>query len=247
MIFVEKNQQAGLTILEVIIAVSVLAIVFTLISSVFMRNFNQRSFEQGVNLLNSQINKTINDVLVGNWPIVEGVKCSQNSLDQIEYTADSTIKGPGYNNECIFLGKVIQLGNEDQIDQPVTNWGIYTLIGLNSKNADYLTQFQPLYSLTAPKFDTYQENNFQHGLSLVKAYYQATEIDSFGNPVEVDYYLDGLAILQESFGQSSAGFGSGYRSISLKPVTPVNEADRKNSSRSRLTKTNLLVNQLRPI
>lgn len=119
-----KARSSGFTIIEVLIVLAVTGLLFLGASALISGRTDQTEFDQGSRAFQQEIQSAINDVATGTYTGASG---------GIGYTctASATLNfsnggsGQGTNDECIFLGKLLEFGlgtNQDQINE-------YTLAG----------------------------------------------------------------------------------------------------------------------
>lgn len=240
----KKLNQKGLSLVEVMIVMGIISLVLVTSFFVFQQFFNDESFRQSVHTMAAEFSDVINDPKTGVFPEIDEVKCEESG-GLIQFSVDPNAT-PGENNDCIILGKAVQLGitppmGSEKINELTKSYGIYTLIGLASENESSADKFQVLKNTgTPPVFDTFVEKTVFQGASISKVFtYDDLNTNGVKDDTEpVTAYLDGFAILITNFGENLSAnkvqFSGGSRNISLRAL--YNNADKVKSDRARLTK-----------
>ncbi len=239
--------QKGVTFVEVMIVLAIITLVFTITFGVFEGYFNKESFRQSVNLLTNDMNDILNDVRTGSFTSIEGVLC-KNVASSIEFEVDPTNPQakPGNRDDCHLLGKAIQLGTVDTVNDLDDSYVVHTLISLNVKGGSSVKfdnqKFQVFRSdlavlETNPQFfNTSRSKVIPHGGMIKKVYYDLNNDhnDLVISPSDV-VYIDGFAVVVSEFGErneeSTSDFLGGSRNIALRVVHLT--ADKTNPNRSR--------------
>ena len=228
-----------MTIVEVMIVLAVISLVFTITFRVFEPFFNQESFRQSANLFAADINDILNDVRTGVFPDYEGVWCKDDGVSppSIELIRDSTQK-PGNNNECILLGKAVQLGTEEAVSELDDKYEVHTLIGLSELNEKSFEQVELFNdSSLSPPFETSQDKIIPQGGEVKMAY---LDEDFDGEYDTGEKFVDGFAVVIASFGETldkdSLDFLGGSRNIALRAVYPDDPTAAKDKTRDRLNR-----------
>ena len=212
-----KLTKTGFTVVESLIFLAVAGgLVATTITMLYNRQ-KSVEFRQSVKQFEADLNDIINDTATGRFPVVNQVKCSYDQLTQeILFEPDSEA-APGRNKSCIFLGKVIQFGDDKSPPEPDDTYGIHTLLGSvlatqgSYRSSPYITTLSN--NMLGPHFDTYDERHLDWFGAIADAYY----IDDRGRV----HYIQGIAILYSEFGelyQGNAYFGdfqSGSSRVSI--------------------------------
>ena len=221
----KKLGQKGVTIIEAMIVLAIIALIFSITFSVFQRYFGEKSFQHGVTLLQEEFNGFLNDVRQNSYPTREGIKCEENpALPLTTRTHDLVFRSDpnlliGQSDICVFLGKAVQLGIGDKIVSQDERYVIHTLIGLREKNENRANKYQTFkdYDNTSPGhpiFDSTSIEAMPHGGLIEYAYFE----DSANNKI----YIDGFAVILDDFGaktsQDQSIFLGGGRVIALKVI-----------------------------
>ena len=217
---IKKLNQTGVTIVEVMIVLSIIALVFTITFRVFDPFFNKETFRQSANLFAADINDALNDTRTGVFPNYEGVRCNGNLADEVVL-----IRGafkPGNYDDCILLGKAIQLGVDGTVTEEDDKYWIHTLIGLADKNEKAFERVEIFNNRTlSPEFTTSLDKTVPQGGLIKMAYLDENlngEYDATPSPGEP--FLDGFAVIIDSFGErndtTTTSFIGGSRNIIMK-------------------------------
>ncbi|MCY3804851.1 MAG: prepilin-type N-terminal cleavage/methylation domain-containing protein [Candidatus Saccharibacteria bacterium] len=229
-----KNQK-GVTIVEVLIVFSVIAIVLVVSMRLFRNYQNRESLHQGTVLLATKINDVLNDPQVGSFFTLSNVACAPNSHDAnlVIELKNSTAQSSD-DDDCVVVGKLIQLGLKGTVGETTPpeygeQYRILTLVSLEgSQNAEIYQILQnPDTNIRLNPFPQLDYTNFTYdipqGLSISQAYTH----DQNGNQV----YIDGLAILQNQIDDGRATYIRGFSIKSLYNDNPPATAGDKNRNR----------------
>ena len=251
--------QKGVTIVEVMIVLAIIALVFAITFGVFEGYLNKESFRQSVNLFTNDINDVLNDVRTGSFPNIEGVIC-KNDAGSIEFEVDPTNPQakPGNRDDCHLLGKAIQLGTEDTVSELADNYIEHTLISLNEKGGTSVKfeklKFQVFRSdlavleTNSQFFNTSKSKVIPHGGQIKKVYYDKNT-DGDDDPRTIPnnvVYIDGFAVVVSEFGERNDGdtsdFLGGSRNIALRVIHTDTGADQIDASRGRVSEADFVSN-----
>lgn len=251
------KEQKGLTILETMIVITIVAGVFLAFFMLFHGIARRESLKKGTDTLVANINDVLNDISTGSFYDIEGVRCSAKAGGTgVEYSVDSTAR-PGYYDECVFLGKVIQLGEGGSVGETVAGvydgageFNVYTVIGLaaqldNSGSTRGAGNYPNLFvfrnETAAPNFDS-SVYGYVRDAEITAAYVWADKNNddkpnwppSLGD--EEVIFIDGFAVMLEGFGGVRGGSGNRFilgssRDIDLQ--TNYLTANQHDSQRSR--------------
>lgn len=117
----------GYTIIETMVFLAVSGVMFVIAASFINGKQAKAELNQGINGANSTVQQVINDVGNGTYDSQGSFTC-QSSPSGLNITANPAPQGTngGLNQAgCVFLGKVIELGN----DTDNTAYEIYTVAG----------------------------------------------------------------------------------------------------------------------
>lgn len=128
-----RPHQSGFTLVEIIIVLSISIALVGSTVALFNTRIPQAQFNSGMTELASKTSATANEVVNGQYPSTNNIRCSGSSVS-------SGAQQQGTNQNCIVLGKVVQFASEesncsggDVSDcnqmQIYTIWGTRTQLG----------------------------------------------------------------------------------------------------------------------
>lgn len=131
---------SGYTILETLIVMGITTAMFLIVASAFGGRQQQVEFAQAVRNFDSKLEDIKNDVATGYFPKNETARCrvvGNNPINRRpDYQTGGTIPDLGTNEECVSIGKVIQispdisaLGNSNENGQYIK---VYNVSGLRT-------------------------------------------------------------------------------------------------------------------
>ena len=232
----DRLDQAGVTIVEVLIVLAVISLVFTITFQVFEPFFRQESFRQSVNLLTADINDILNDVRTGVSVDRQGVGCGEDGddIEIIRNTGDSSLQLGG-SDSCIMLGKAVPLGLDGtDVTEPDNRYEVHVLAGLSRLNAGSFERVELFNRPPPDEFVSSREKIVPQGGDIKMAYLDA---DSDGEYDPGETFVDGFAVVIASFGEfrGAGGFVGGSRSIALRAAYTAGPAA-DDGSRARLSR-----------
>lgn len=198
-----STAQRGFTIIEVMIYLAIAGVMFTL--TLFYLGDKQRAtqFSQGVREFESTLNDVANDTATGVFPSSNDIRCvdTGSGIAFQELSAVEKVPGdpvqPGENNQCVFVGSVVQLTN-DEAGKSAAEYFVHTLVGVNNVATGGSNSFEG----TAPKalfqnsvIDGTREYSIPWGVEIKKAYIQSADGSTFTD-------INGVGYLYSSFGDS---------------------------------------------
>lgn len=121
--------RGGFTIVETLMVLGVTSVMFVAVIGSITNRQGRIQFSQGMRDISSSISDIMNDVSTGYFPTTPGLTCvagtgSDNPAPQLGYNAslgDTT----GANTNCVFSGKVIQIGT----DNSASDGFVYSMAG----------------------------------------------------------------------------------------------------------------------
>lgn len=120
----------GFTIMEVLIVLTITALLFLSATALISGKQDQTEFDQAINEVQSQIQQAIGDVSNGYFPNLNNFTCSASSGGPV--IASGTGTGQGTNTGCIFIGKVLRFGITGGSSE---QFSTYTLAGLQQDSS----------------------------------------------------------------------------------------------------------------
>jgi len=124
-----KNRKEGYTIIEVMIVLSVSAIIFTAVIAGYKGQSTKTHFTNAVRDMENKIQDILNDVSTGYYPNASNFHCSRVGSPAAHILIDPAgTSEQGTNQDCIFLGKAVDVN-----DGVMT---AYTIVGLRNSKDD---------------------------------------------------------------------------------------------------------------
>ena len=120
----------GFTIMEVLIVLTITAVLFLSATALITGKQNQTEFDQAIREVQTQIQQAIGDVSNGYFPGLNNFSCSAGSSGPI--ITGGAGSGQGTNTGCIFVGKVLRFGVTATPNEEFTT---YTLAGLQQDSS----------------------------------------------------------------------------------------------------------------
>lgn len=140
------RNRGGFTIVETLMALGVASVIFVVVIGSITDRQNRIQFSQGMRDINSNISDVLNDVTTGFFPTTPGMTClagSNNDAPLLGYDA-STGDTTGARKDCVFAGKVIQIGT----DTSASLGFVYSMAGrrltYNGANSSDVASFSEL-------------------------------------------------------------------------------------------------------
>ena len=125
---IEKRKIAGYTVIEVMIVLSVSAVLFASAIAGYSYQNRKTEFTNAVRDMESTIQDTLNDVSTGYYPNATNFDCIRAGSPAAPSLDDSNTSEQGTNQDCIFLGKAV-----DVTDDFLRT---YTMVGLRNSSDD---------------------------------------------------------------------------------------------------------------
>jgi hypothetical protein len=123
-----RLSQTGYTVVEVLVFLAVSGMMFAVAANLVNGKQAKSEFRQGMNDLNSQIKQVINDVGTGFYPSNSDFICRVNGAGKTQAQAGRSVT-QGSNDQCVFLGKVIQFNIISRGHPQPDTMSIYTIAG----------------------------------------------------------------------------------------------------------------------
>ncbi len=212
----KHNHDNGFTIIEVSIAiVLIMGGMIVAVTSINSR-LRQENFYKGASRFGSVFNDVLNDVSTNNWPHVDDWKCQwsggHNDIEFVYIPPTTTIKHQTGDGDCLYVGKVIQLGDEKTVVDDDNTYIVHTVMthrnalipvynfDIIAKLANHRNRIHPLGVVEkinppppAPGFSTRETRSWPNGMQIERVYY----LEDPMNP-NSKVYLQGIAIIQQS-------------------------------------------------
>ncbi|HEY8999432.1 MAG TPA: prepilin-type N-terminal cleavage/methylation domain-containing protein [Candidatus Saccharimonadales bacterium] len=116
----------GFTIMEVLIVLTITAVLFLSATALISGKQDQTEFDQAIRQVQSQVQQTIGDISNGYFPGLNNFTCSAGSNGPV--ITSGTGSGQGTNTGCIFVGKVLRFGVN--ASSALEQFQTYTIAGL---------------------------------------------------------------------------------------------------------------------
>jgi len=222
------NNAAGFTVIEVLIVLAVTGGLFISAALLISGRQDATQFQQAINNVKTQIQQVISDVDSGFYP-PSNFTCTANGAGGIAFT--NPVQEQGTNQDCVFLGKVLQFGVQNSDPE---QFYTYAIAGLR-QNPDgtevvNYTQASPTVVTTNaanPTGNPSARNLLQYGLKTYSMKYTSngvtSDIGSVGFMNTLATYNNGLA--QGAENVMLAPIGSSTRNATpAQAVTQINAA-----------------------
>lgn len=164
----------GFTIIEVLIVLAVSGAMLTSALALINGRQNVAAFNQAIRNVQSELQKTVNDVSTGSYVSDNNIKC-QDTGASLKLT---TVGAPeqGANTGCVFLGDVLQFAVGTADPQP---YNVYSVAGLqNGLNGSPASLFESKARLIAKGAgdpasvpNVFETKLLLYGLTVTKMYY----------------------------------------------------------------------------
>ncbi len=193
------STQAGFTIFETLIVLAVSAALFTMVALTMSGSQNKAQFLQATQNLQSRIQQIISDVPNGFFPNTGNVQCSASAAGVI---INSASQEQGTNQDCVFLGKVVQFHIQGTDPEQINT---YSIAGW--RQATTVAAAKPIVVNVPGAIDTTLMN---YGLTSKSLTYGGIPIGAFG-------------IISEMGSLNAAGsYESGNQRVDLVPIMSSN-------------------------
>lgn len=139
----KRGMPQGYTIVEVMIFLAVTGLLFAMIAITFAGQRGRTQFSTAARDVESQMRDLANDVSTGFYPSSEDFTCQEGIGGEPMITGDASQQGT--NEDCIFLGRVIQFMAEGDSNR----YDVYSVVGLrqtDGRNVEDYDQAQPTAS-----------------------------------------------------------------------------------------------------
>lgn len=159
----------GFTIVETMIVLAVTGVLFVSFVATISGRQDRVRFQQSVNAIKGELEQIINEAQTGYFPSNAQFHCTISGGNlNIEEPDPANPVGQGRNEQCVFLGKVLQFGTAFGTD--MERYAIYTIAGQNNAN-DFESSTPKVVAFddgTSPLTET---KPLQNGLSVQRIWY----------------------------------------------------------------------------
>lgn len=173
-----RSASSGFTIVETLIVLAVTGVLFVSIAGVIEGKRQKTEFKQSTNAIKSQIEQIINETQSGYFPSGAKFSCKAPSDSSGKLVFPGAAASQGTNNECMFLGKVIQFSKAYGDDPEV--YATYIVAGRRQTEAKKnVTSFDDSTPTVVdpgnPSESVTNKTSLQYGLKLKWAQYQTKD------------------------------------------------------------------------
>ncbi len=203
--------QHGFTIVETMVVLVVTGALFVVIAATLTGRQNAAEFTHAIQSVQSQLQQIINQIAEGYYPNSGDFSCVQSGGSSISIGPGSNTLGT--NQDCVFLGKVIQFGVQGSDPE---EYRAYTIAGLRDATSGATSPFQnaaPTIVGVSGDYTSYSDaKQLEYGLTTLW-------VKSSGNSIGAVGFLMEPGSLDSS---STSGYGSGAQQVDLVPIRPTN-------------------------
>ena len=200
----------GFTIVETMIVLAVSGALFVAIAASLSGRQNAAEFTNAIQGVQAQIQQTINQVAEGYYPNQQNFSCVAGGGGP-QLTAGAS--GQGTNQDCVFLGKVMQFGVQNSNPE---QYQTYTIAGLRTATtgtgSPFINTLPTVVGVGGNYTDYSDVHALKYGLSTRWVRVGATTIGAVGFLME-----PGAAD-----GTTAAGYSSGGQQVDVVPIRPTN-------------------------
>lgn len=226
----------GFTIIEVLITLGVSASMFLMVAFLIAGKQSGAEFVQAIRNIETQIESTIGEVGNGYYPNNNNFSCNVSG-NKVNLTTSAS--GQGTNQECVFLGKILDFGGpESNPGRNTSQYRIYSVAAVNNPLIGTLSAIKPIV-MTATGASTYgnvqngidnsQAMDLNYGLRLYSMTYDA---GSGPQPVKAIGFMQSLGTAGGSTGLESSSqhtnilavFGSNTSNSSVAEAEAMNKS-----------------------
>lgn len=180
---IRKRKQAGYTVIEVMIVLSVSAILFATALAGYSYQNKKTEFTNAVRDMEVTIQDILNDVSTGYYPNSNNFSCSRSGSPAVPSLDPTGSSEQGTNQDCIFLGKAVDV-DDDFLRT-------YTIVGLRDSAADEdtpPTNVEEAESRTIPYDGTFDQHTLHASIDITQVITQSgadsagfAVVSGFGN------------------------------------------------------------------
>ena len=205
---------SGFTIVETMVVLVVTGALFVAIAATLAGRQNAAQFTHAIQSVQSQLQQTIDQVSAGFYPTQDNFICADNA-GSVQITAGSNSQGT--NQDCVFLGKVIQFGVQNTDPE---QYQVYTIAGLRTATAGATSPFQsasPTVIGVSGSYATYSTTQaLEYGLTTLWIRSNKNSTCTAAN-----CSIGAIGFLMEPgdlVSSSTTGYSSGAQQIDLVPL-----------------------------
>lgn len=214
---------AGFTIVETMIVLAITGGLFVAIAATLAGRQDSAEFTHAIQNVQAEIQQTVNQVSAGFYPNNGDFTCTASG-NAIIFNAGST--GQGSNQDCVFLGKVMQFTVQGTNPE---QYRTYTIAGLRGPTVGATSPFQNVSPTVVGVGNNYIDysavGTLEYGLSTVWMKSGGTNIGAVG-------FLMEPGSLNSA---SASGFNSGAQQVDLIPLPGTSLGQSVNQSVNSIT------------
>lgn len=182
----------GYTVVEVMIFLAVSGLMFVLAATFISDKQAKAEFKQGMNSLNSDITRVINDVGNGYFPDRGGFSCIAPAAGSLTFPPAGD-NAQGTNIGCVFMGKIIEFGTSGSAGS-YTGYRVYTVAGRQYKGtaSENKTPVSFAESYPAVVSKLTEDRTFDWGITLTKLVNNTQSLSAVGFFTAFGKYDNGL-------------------------------------------------------
>jgi len=200
------GKAAGFTIVETMIVLAITGGLFVAIAATLAGRQNSAEFTHAIQTVQAQIQQTVNQVSAGFYPNDSNFSCTASGA-AVVFSNGST--GQGANQDCVFLGKVLQFNVQGASPE---QFQTYTVAGLRGPTIGATSPFQNVSPTVVGVGSNYANYStatpLEYGLSTVWMKSGGTNIGSVGLLMEPG----------DLSSSSASGYTSGAQQIDIIPL-----------------------------
>lgn len=200
-----SKQPAGFTVVETMVVLAVTGALFVAIATTLSGRQNAAEFTHAIQSIQSQIQQTIDQVSQGFYPNQSNFICT-NGAGTVQLSAGSNMQGT--NQDCVFLGKVIQFAVKDTNPEI---YQVYTIAGLRNATAGAASPFSnasPTVLGVSGDYTSYSTaRSLEYGLTAV----WAKSVSTGATIGSVGFLMEPGSLVSSS----TSGYASGSQQVDL--------------------------------
>lgn len=238
--YATDDARNGFTIVETMIVLAITGALFIAIAATLAGRQNSAEFNHAIQTVQAQIQQTVNQVSAGFYPSNSNFTCAASGSAVIFSSGTS---GQGSNQDCIFLGKVLQFrvqGTAPEVFQTYTVAGLRgptvgatspfqnvspTVVGVGNNYTNYSTASELEYGLTTVWMKSGGANIGAVGLMMEPGSLNTASVSGYNSGAQqIDLIpLPGTSLGQQ-INQAVISITNSLRDVNLTADAPINPA-----------------------
>lgn len=208
---------SGFTIVETMVVLAVTGALFVAIAATLTGRQNAAEFTHAIQSVQSQIQQVINQVPDGNFPDQQ-VACA-SGVGSLAFSSGGT---QGTNQQCIFLGKVIQFHVQNAGGLSTEQYQVYTIAGLNGLQGQGIpaapfAAAMPTVVQVGGNYAAYSTAvSLEYGLQTV--WMRAPDVKPTCTSLACSIGAVGFLMEPGQAGSTGTGYSSGAQQVDLIPI-----------------------------